>query len=42
MMRFDFGDTIIRLGGINCLFPGCLGADITHNFQFNAGIRLRF
>jgi hypothetical protein len=42
MMRFDFGDTIIRLGGINCPFPGCPGADISNNFQFNAGIGWRF
>ena len=42
MMRFDFGDTIIRLGGINCPLPGCSGADISNNFQFNAGIGWRF
>ena len=42
MMRFDFGDTIIRMGGINCPFQGCSGADISNNFQFNAGIGWRF
>jgi hypothetical protein len=42
MVRFDFGDTIIRLGGINCPFPGCSHNDISNNFQFNAGIGWRF
>jgi hypothetical protein len=42
MVRFDFGDTIIRLSGINCPFPGCSRNDISNNFQFNAGIGWRF
>jgi hypothetical protein len=42
MARFDFGDTIIRLGGINCPSPGCSRNDISNNFQFNAGIGWRF
>ena len=42
MVRFDFGDTIIRLGGINCLFPNCSRSDISNNFQFNAGLGWRF
>jgi hypothetical protein len=42
MVRFDFGDTIIRLGGINCPFPGCSRNDISNNFQFNAGLGWRF
>jgi hypothetical protein len=42
MVRFDFGDTIIRLGGINCPFPDCSRTDISNNFQFNAGLGWRF
>lgn len=44
--RFDLGDTIIRYGGFETpLFPGGTGrvdGTIRHNFQFNAGIGLRF
>jgi Outer membrane protein beta-barrel domain len=42
ILRFDFGDTVIRLSGINCPFPGCSRTNYSHNFQFNAGIGLRF
>lgn len=42
MVRFDFGDTIIRLGGINCPSTDCSRNDISNNFQFNVGIGWRF
>jgi hypothetical protein len=44
--RFDLGDTIIRYGGFNSpAFPSGtfpVEARTGHNFQFNAGIGLRF
>ena len=47
--RFDFGDTIIRYGERNAFFsdfttttPVIVPAEIKHNFQFSAGLGLRF
>ncbi|MGI9105624.1 MAG: outer membrane beta-barrel protein [Pyrinomonadaceae bacterium] len=44
--RFDLGDTIIRYGGFDSpSFPGGtfrVESTTRHNFQFNAGIGLRF
>ncbi len=42
MFRFDFGDTIIRLGGITCPVTNCSRSDISNNFQFGLGVGLRF
>lgn len=50
LVRFDAGDTIIRYGGHRELLPGStgspvitpVGSEIKHNFQFTAGIGLRF
>jgi hypothetical protein len=42
MLRFDLGDTIIRLSGITCPVPGCSRGDISNNFQFGLGVGLRF
>lgn len=42
MLRFDFGDTIIRLSGITCPVTGCSSGDISNNFQFSLGVGLRF
>ena len=42
MVRFDFGDTIIRYNNVPCLGAGCPRRATTHNFQFNAGVGWRF
>lgn len=42
LVRFDFGDTMIRISNIRCPFLGCSSNDITHNFQFTVGLGVRF
>lgn len=42
MVRFDFGDTIIRYDKLACVGSGCPRSATTHNFQFNAGFGWRF
>lgn len=42
MVRLDLGETVIRLSGIRCSLAGCPSAVITHNFQFNLGVGVRF